>query len=227
MESSSPELSDLRMQVHGAQASSVIVHRLPPERVERFLELQRGITQAAEDFRGYEATDVYPPTDRQDTNWVVVIHFDAPETLQRWLDSPVRAEWVEKLRSEMGDFRLKSLPTGFAAWFAGLVNESKGGLPPSWKMALTVLLALYPTVMLLTILLVPHLSPLGLALSMLISNALSVSTLQWVVMPVLEKLLGPWLRANQERQRAYSLGGLVVLLVLLGAMALLFRLING
>jgi antibiotic biosynthesis monooxygenase (ABM) superfamily enzyme len=127
----------------------------------------------------------------------------------------------------MGDFRLKSLPTGFAAWFAGLVNESKGGLPPSWKMALTVLFALYPTVMLLTIVVVPYVSRLGLAVSMLISNALSVSILQWAVMPVLEKLLGPWLRANQERQRAYSLGGLVVLLVLLGGIALLFHLMNG
>ena len=227
MESSSPESSDPRLQVHGAQASTVIVHRLPPERVERFLELQRGITQAAEGFRGYEATDVYPPTDSQDANWVVVIHFDRPETLQLWLDSPVRAEWVETLRNEMGDFRLKSLPTGFAAWFAGLVNESKGGLPPSWKMALTVLLALYPTVMLLAILVVPYLNPLGQAVSMLISNALSVSLLQWAVMPALEKLLGPWLRANQARQRAYSLGGLVVLLVLLGGMTLLFRLIKG
>ncbi len=203
------------------------MHSLPPERVERFLELQRGITQAAEVFRGYEATDVYPPTDSQDANWVVVIHFDGPESLQRWLDSPVRAEWVEKLRNEMGDFRLKSLPTGFAAWFAGLVNGSKGGLPPSWKMALTVLLALYPTVMLLAIFVVPYLNPLGQAVSMLISNALSVSLLQWAVMPVLEKLLGPWLRANEERQKAYSLGGLVVLLVLLGGIALLFHLITG
>jgi uncharacterized protein len=227
MESLSSESSDRRMQVHGAQASSVIVHSLPPERVERFLELQRGITQAAEGFSGYEATDVYPPTEGQDANWVVIIHFDGPETLQRWLDSPVRAEWVAKLRNEMGDFRLKSLPTGFAAWFAGLVNESKGGLPPSWKMALTVLLALYPTVMLLAILVVPYVSPLGQAVSMLISNTLSVSILQWAVMPVLEKLLGPWLRANQERRRAYSLGGLLVILALLGGMALLFHLITG
>ncbi len=90
MDSSSTEASDPRMQVHGAHASSVIVHCLPPERVERFLELQRGITQAAEGFRGYEATDVYPPTESQDANWVVVIHFDDPETLQVWLDSPVR-----------------------------------------------------------------------------------------------------------------------------------------
>ena len=122
---------------------------------------------------------------------MVVIHFDGPETLQRWLDSPVRAEWVEKLRNEMGDFRLKTLPTGFGAWFAGLVDESEGGLPPSWKMALSVLFALYPTVMVLTLFVMPHLSPLGLAVTMLISNVLSVSILQWAVTPCSTSGLAP------------------------------------
>jgi uncharacterized protein len=215
------------LEVRGARASSVIVHRLSPDRVDRFLELQRGITQAAEAFSGYQATDVYPPEERQQAEWVVVIHFDAPESLQRWLDSPVRAEWVERLRAEMGDFRLKTLPSGFGAWFAGLVDGSEGGLPPAWKMALTVLFALYPTVMLLAFLVGPYLSPLGLAVSMLLSNMMSCSILQWVAMPAVEKLLAPWLRANQKRQRAYSLGGLVVLLLLLGGMAIVFRQVKG
>jgi uncharacterized protein len=227
MNSSSPETPGTHMQVLGERASSVIVHRAPTDRVEQFLELQRGITEAAKAFPGYQATDVYPPADRQQGEWVVVIHFDGLDTLQRWLDSPVRGEWVEKLRKEMGDFRLKTLPAGFGAWFAGLVDESEPALPPSWKIALTVLFQLYPTVMALTVFVSPHLKPLGLAVSMLISNALSVSILQWAAMPALGKLLGPWLRANEERQRAYSLGGLVVILLLLGGMASLFRLVKG
>jgi antibiotic biosynthesis monooxygenase (ABM) superfamily enzyme len=215
------------MQVLGKGASSVIVHRPPPDRVEQFLELQRGITEAAKAFAGYQATDVYPPADRQHAEWVVVIHFDRPETLQRWLDSPVRAEWVDKLRKDMGDFRLKTLPVGFSAWFTGLVDGPDDALPPAWKIVLTVLLQLYPTVMVLTIFVSPHLNPLGLAVSMLISNALSVSILQWAVTPALNKLLGPWIAANEQRQRAYSLGGLVVIVLLLGGMAILFRLVTG
>jgi antibiotic biosynthesis monooxygenase (ABM) superfamily enzyme len=225
MNPSSPEMPGSSMKVRGA--SSVIMHRAPPDRIERFFELQRGITKAAATFSGYQGTDVYPPADRQQAEWVVVIHFEGLPALQHWLDSPVRAEWVEKLRAEMGDFSLKSLPSGFGAWFADLDKRSEVALPPGWKMALTVLLMLYPTVMLLAIFVVPHVSTLGLAVSMLISNTLSVSILQWVVQPALDSLLGPWLSANEKRQRAYSIGGLVVILILLGGMAILFRLVTG
>src|SRR5262245_28839667 len=227
MDSSSADKPGSSVQVRGARASSVIVHRVPPDRGEQFLELQRGITEAAKAFPGYQATEVYPPAERQQSEWVVVIHFDGPETLQRWLDSPVRAEWIGKLRNQTGDFRLKTLPTGFGAWFASLVNGSDGALPPSWKIALTVLLALYPTVMVLAIGLGPYLSPLGPAVSMLIGNALSVSILQWAVTPALRALLAPWLRANKPNQRTFSLGGVVAILLLLGVMAALFRLATG
>lgn len=226
MDPSSHDTAGPRVQVGGARASSVIVHRVPPDRVEQFLELQRGITEAAKAFPGYQATDVYPPADRQQSEWVVVIHFDGPETLQRWLDSPVRAEWIEKLRNEMGDFRLKTLPAGFGAWFAGLVNGSEAALPP-WKIALSVLLALYPTVMVLAICVGPYLNSLGLAVSMLISNALSVMILQWAVTPALNPLLRPWLRANEENQRAFSLGGLVAIVLLMGGMVVVFSLVKG
>ena len=105
-------------------ASSVIVHRVAPDLVERFLELERGITEAAKAFPGYQATDVYPPADSRQAEWVVVIHFDGPENLQRWLGSPVRAEWVEKLRKEMGDFRSEDVAGRFRrlvcrAWSMG------------------------------------------------------------------------------------------------------------
>jgi len=98
---------------------------------------------------------------------------------------------------------------------------------PSWKMALTVLLGLYPTVMVLTLFPGPYTEPLGLALAMLIGNALSVSILQWAVMPVLNSLLAPWLRANSEQRRAYSVGGLFLILFFLAGFALLFRQVTG
>jgi hypothetical protein len=101
---------------------------------------------------------------------VVVLHFDTAAALRGWLDSPERAGWVARLRDEVGEFRLRTLPGGFGPWFAD---------PPApWKVALTVLLGLYPTVMLLTLFVGPHTSRLGLALSMLVGNALSVALLQ-------------------------------------------------
>jgi antibiotic biosynthesis monooxygenase (ABM) superfamily enzyme len=158
---------------------------------------------------------------------VVVIHFDDEKSLQEWLGSPVRAQWVEKLQAQVGDFELKGLPGGFGSWFVGLAHGQEGEPPPSWKMALVVLLGLYPTVMLLTLFPGPYTEPLGLALAMLIGNALSVAILQWAVMPVLNILLVPWLKANSHKQRAFSVGGLFAILILLGVLAFLFHWVTG
>lgn len=215
------------MEVRASRASAVVVQRVPAASADWFMEWQRGVTGAAEGFAGYRGTDVYPPADNLRDEWVVVIHFDEEKSLQGWLDSPVRAQWVERLQAQVGNFELKALPGGFACWFAGLAEGSDRTPPPSWKMALTVLLGLYPTVMVLTLFPGPYTEPLGLALAMLIGNALSVSILQWAVMPALNSLLAPWLNANSEQQRTSSVGGLFLILVLLAGLALLFRQVTG
>ena len=154
MSRSSPNATPPCLEVRDARASSVIVHRVPPECTDAFLDWQRGISRAAEAFPGYRGTDIYPPADGGPADWVVILHFDDAENLRRWIDSPVRAEWSAKLPRGLGDFRLKTLPSGFGPWFAAQLDDP-GGQPPSWKMALTVLLGLYPTVMLLSILVGP------------------------------------------------------------------------
>jgi uncharacterized protein len=215
------------MDIRGARISTVVVQRVPADRVQRFLECQQGLTDAVEGFAGYCGTELYPPADDRNLEWVSVIHFDDHESLKRWLNSPVRGDWIKKLRDEIGDFQLKTLPTGFGAWFAGLETGPEGEPPPSWKMAMTVLLGLYPTVMVLALLIGRYLSPLGLALAMLIANTLSVAATQWVVIPPLMNALGPWLRANTPDKRALSIGGLVLIWLLLGGLAALFDEISG
>lgn len=214
------------MEVRVSRASSVIVHHVPPGGGDRFLEWERGISDAMAQFPGYQATEVYPPVEGQQQEWVVVLHFSNSESLQRWLDSSVRAEWLAKLRGVAGDFELKTLPAGFGSWFTGNLGSSER-LPPDWKMVLTVLLALYPTVMLLTIFVGPLTNRFGLAAGMLISNAMSVSLLQWVIMPVLRVVLSSWLRAGGREGKPVTVGGLVLILLVLAGLMLLFRAVTG
>jgi len=215
------------VEVRVSKVSAVVVQRVPPEKADWFMEWQRGISAAAEGFSGFRGTDVYPPAAGQGDEWIVVIHFDEAATLKVWLDSPVRAQWVEKLRETIGSFDLKVLSVGFGPWFACLTPEAGAAPPPGWKMALIVLLGLYPTVMVLTLFPGPYVSPLGLALAMLIGNALSISMLQWAVMPVLNRLFSGWLLANTPAQRVLSVGGSAVILGLLTILALLFRQVTG
>jgi hypothetical protein len=114
---------------------------------------------------------------------------------------------------------------GFSSWFAGMARTQEE-MPPSWKIVMAVLLGLYPMAMLITFDR-PHVKPLGLAVSMLLDCAVSVSLLQWVVMPAVTTVLGSWLKANTRRDRARSIGGLCLLLLLLASLALMFRQVTG
>jgi len=224
MNPSSTDSLGPRLEVRGAAASAVIVQRVPADKTERFLQLQHGIVDAAQGFPGYQKVDVYPPVGPERAEWVVVIHFDDQEALKRWLDSPIRAEWIARFHGEIGESHLKQLPAGFNAWFSGLVPDTE--LPPRWKVALSVLLALYPTVMVLN-LVTPAPDRLGMAVTMLLSNILSVCILQWVVSPALNIVLAPWLRARGTAGRRVTLVGLGLILTALAVMTGLFRLVTG
>lgn len=213
-----------RMQLHEPRSSSVIVHRIVYGSRESFLEWQRGITGAAERFPGYQGTEVYPPTEDRPQDWVIVVHYDNPKNMQRWLDSPERAEWTAKLPREVSEFRLKTLPSGFAAWFAGLGEDAP---LPHWKVFLMVLFGLYPTVMVLTIFLSPHTQRFGLAAAILIGNVASCAFLEWLGSPVIRLLIGPWLRARGKEGRRRNLIGTALIVGSLAAMAVLFHYLAG
>jgi antibiotic biosynthesis monooxygenase (ABM) superfamily enzyme len=81
--------------------------------------------------------------------------------------------------------------------------------------------------MVLSILVGPFLAHLGMAASMLVGNALSVSILQWGVKPLLQPLLRPWLVVGAGTDRARSAAWLALILVVLAGQATLFRRIAG
>ena len=207
-----------------SRASAAIVQQVPPAARDWFVNWQQGISAVAEGFDGYQGTDVYPPAHGQGNEWVAVVHFEDDQSLERWIHSRERAEWVDRLHAKVGEFELTTLRGGFSDWFASLTKD-RGGVAP-WKMALTVLFGLYPTVMLLSIFVVPYTSVLGLAFSMLIGNALSVAALQWIVVPALEVPLGPWLKADSTK-KSISWAGLIGLVALLVVIAAAFRLVTG
>lgn len=225
MSSSTPERARPAPEIRTARASSVIVQRVPPDAADAFMEWQRGITAVAAEFPGYQATEIYPPLEPRQREWVVVLHFDNPTALQNWLDSPERAEWTAKRPFAGDDYRLKVLPGGFGSWFAGMTEQ--GARLPHWKMALTVLLGLYPTVTLLTMYLLPHTQRFGLAVAVLIGNAASVSFLEWFGMPVINRLLAPWLRAKGNEGRVRNLVGTILVIGAIALMTILFRLVTS
>lgn len=212
------------MDIRVSEASSVIIHHVDPENAADFLEWQRNIAAAAAQLPGYQATDVYPPVGSQ-LDWVVIVHFATAQALQAWLASPQRTEWLGKLHNV--NYEVKSFPGGFGAWFTQPGSTSSRALPPSWKMVLSVLLALYPTAMLLAIFLSPIVRHVSLAAAILMGNVLSLCILQWGVMPVLERALSPWLRSSGKHATAVTVWGTVGIVLAPILMAIGFHFAYG
>ena len=95
---------------------------MPPDWSEQFLELQRGDHRGRERcFPRYQVMDVYPRSAGSWSGWWSST-LTAPRCCSAARRLLVRAEWIEKLRNEMGDFRSETLPTWFCAWFASLAK---------------------------------------------------------------------------------------------------------
>jgi antibiotic biosynthesis monooxygenase (ABM) superfamily enzyme len=215
------------MRIRAARASTVIIHHVPPDQVDRFLTSEREITRVATGFPGYQSTEIYPPAPPASLEWVVILHFDDETSLQKWLDSSERRACLDRLSREVGKYELKTLPSGFGAWFVQQMASTDSAPIPGWKMALTVLLALYPVVMLLSLTVGRVTRPLGFAVQMLIANVLSICILQWGVMPGVTRALNPWLEANNPADETLSLWGFVAILLAIAVATLAFQRITG
>jgi antibiotic biosynthesis monooxygenase (ABM) superfamily enzyme len=63
-----------------------------------------------------------------------------------------------------------------------------------WKQASIVLLALFPTALVLTVVRQWLLPDVGLVLGVLFGNVIGVAVLSWILMPVLTRWFDAWLR---------------------------------
>ena len=219
-----PDPSPPILRLRGPRASTVIVQHWPAHKTDTFMAWQREVAELAGAYPGYQATEVYPPTGDGD-EWVVIVHFDDEAMLQAWLDAPERAAWLTELPDEALGFRQHTMPTGFGSWVAG--QTADGTRVPHWKSFLLVLVALYPVVMLLALIVSPRTAGLGMALAMLVGNILSVAILEWAVMPLLNRALAPWLAAHGRDGRLVSVAGAILIVAAVLGMAVMFWLIGA
>ena len=146
---------------------------LLPDQRQNYELIQQRMHQAAQAFEGYLGQDVdFVAADDQATLSVTTrVKFQGLETCLRWLDSPQRRELLREAEDSVDyryRFRLDAI--SFDRW----IHAKKRSPPPLWKVNLLVWLALYPAVMVLSLLTASSLGRLPLALNMVISNLITV-----------------------------------------------------
>ena len=135
-----------------------------------------------------------------EADYHIVHRFRGRAELARWLDSPERAAFHDRL-GEIADAQGPSQRvTGLETWFldggAGIETLKP---PPRWKMWLASFLGAYPLVVLFQWLLAPSLDDLPLLLRAAIFPLILLSLMTYLAMPLITRLLRRWLYPDRSR----------------------------
>ncbi len=189
---------------HAPYSSVVIEYTVPQDKSWAFRAWHRSLIHAVQGFPGFIRADRHRPLPCQGglLKWYAVVHFTQPEDLNRWLLSPQREALLKLGRDLFNSYKFKSFETGLEGWFSHHSGNELTGLgPPAWKQILSVVLGLYPVIMIQDWVidafdLMKSWDP---ASAMLVKNLVTTCILTLVVMPLILRVLDFWLQPAHRR----------------------------
>ena len=125
-------------------ASSVFAYRIRPEKEAEFQGWRRRICEAMRTWEGYLGTESFDTLEAGEPEFIVVVRFDNRAHLDAWLQSSVRAAFIDEVHAYVDRYTLRRIGSGFEGWF----DISANAAPPArWRQALLILSALFPVIM--------------------------------------------------------------------------------
>src|ERR687891_713425 len=181
---------------------TVIVRRIPKkDRIKEFEEWVSGISKEMSRQEGNMGTEIIRPIDNKESKpeYVIIFRFNNYDNLRKWENSAIRNEWLRKGRElVVADPDVQKL-TGFEFWFTPYSKKSSVFTPeitpPRYKMVIVTI----PVISLLLLTLVPEIHFvterlfIPYSIRFIIAITITVILMTYVIMPLLTKLLRPWL----------------------------------
>jgi uncharacterized protein len=184
---------------------TVIVKRIAKkDKIKEFEEWLSGISKEVSRQEGSMGIDIIKPTpnisNKSKPEYVIIFRFNTYENLDKWEKSPIRHEWLQKGRKlAESDYDVQKM-TGLEFWFTPYFNDESSPMiplnpPPRYKMVIVTI----PVISIMLMTLVPQIHFLTEMLSipfpvrLVIALTITVLLMTYVIMPLLTKLLKPWL----------------------------------
>lgn len=169
----------------------VFSQRIASDRHAEFLLLYDDVAERLSRFHGFLGSDLFPPVRDVQEEFVIVASFASRPDLDRWLESAERRTWVESAEALIEGDRTMNVVGGFGGWFPSVGPGPQG--PKRWKQATAVLLALFPTALVTTLIRIELAPDMNVVAAVFVGNVIGVAALSFVLMPIVTRWLKPWL----------------------------------
>lgn len=169
----------------------VLTQRVAPRDRDEFIILHRDAVNRLQQFQGFLGSELLPPVEGVQDDLVVVASFASRADLDRWLESDSRREWLAMIDGLIEGRRTLNVVGGFGGWFPAQSSQPEG--PKRWKQAIAVFIALFPTVLIITLVRGAIAPNMNVVLAVFVGNVLGILILTYLLMPPLTRLLGSWL----------------------------------
>lgn len=170
--------------------SKLISEIVLAKKVERYEAWLIEINNQMMRFDGFVSLDIIRPRDENHLEYLILIRFDSEQSLLDWESSSVCKALLDKSKALVQRSHTTKTPLNSKVWF-NLSNQKK--VPAFWKQVVLGVLAVYPLVIILNIILAPinnHLpNPVGILVTVIFISIL----LTYPVMPLLTRWLDSWL----------------------------------
>jgi uncharacterized protein len=172
--------------------TTTVTRRIKPGHEAALEAFLAGISGAARAFPGYLGIEVFRPASDHGGEYQTVYRFDSLAHLHGWLDSPERAEWLQRAEPHVAGPMRTQVLTGLESWFT-LPTRPGVPPPPRYKMAVVTWATIFPLITLVVVATAPLLGSLPLVLRLAVTTGVTVPLMTWVMMPRVTRLLHRWL----------------------------------
>ncbi|MEN8114424.1 MAG: antibiotic biosynthesis monooxygenase [Actinomycetota bacterium] len=164
---------------------------IAPDNRDEFVTLHDDAVARLREFPGFLASELLPPVEGVQKEHVIVASFASRPDLDRWLESDTRGEWLDRVEELVEGVRTYNVVGGFGGWFPAQPSQPQG--PKRWKQSIAVFIALFPTVLAITVVRDAIAPNMNMVLGIFIGNVLGILILTYVLMPPLTHRLRNWL----------------------------------
>lgn len=192
---------DHKSNIHSDPVTVIVKRIAKKDKIHEFEEWLSGISKEVAKQEGFMGTDIIrPASDAYKLEYVIIFRFENYDNLSKWEKSSVRKEMLEKGRKLVEADPDVQKFTGLEFWFTPYFKDKSSPLipltpPPRYKMVIVTI----PVISILLLTLVPQIHFLTEMLSipfpirLVIALTITVILMTYVIMPILTKLLKPWL----------------------------------